>query len=297
MNLRYLAVILMFLVILSGCIQSQSDGDIIKWLEYKDGMERVNETGKPAILYFYDPFMQLCKETKKHIFSNEDIIKMSKNFVMIGINVREEKNKNHLYNYRLQYTLYSYNNQYYLYLPTVIFLNNESEVLHRLIALDVYNPDDSKGSVESFLDSMSRALDGEIWGYNISFITLDGKTKSIEEYHGKVVLMDLMATWCTPCIRQMAELKKMLDYYGKDEIVVISIDVDRETDTPDKIKSTFDNYVNEWTFGIDKYGFSEKYWVMVIPTLGIFDKYGRLQYLKPGLVEAEELKNIIDEIR
>ena len=280
--------------ILSQMDKLEKEGEI-EWMSYEEGMEEANKTGKPVLLYFCYSSAPLCKYTDEKIFSDKNVIKKSKNFVMINVDVGDEKNKNIVFRYRLQYIMYNYQNNYYPYLPTVIFLKN-GEILHRLITYDVYDPNNPTKSVKDFLENMDKALKGDIWGYDFDFVTLDGKTKHLRDYRGKVVLVDLMATWCQPCRMQMAELKKVLQHYGKSKIAIISIDVEK-SDTPQKIKSTFGDHINEWTFGMDKYGLAEKFWVMSIPTLAIFDKYGRLQYLRPGLTQANELEKIIDEIK
>jgi len=272
-----------------------SEKDGILWMDYGDGMEIANETGKPVLLYFYYFSHRLCQQTESNLFTNKSVIEKSKSFVMIKINVGDDKNTNILYKYRFQYIYYTYNNQIYPYLPTVIFLNENKEILHRLITYDVYDPNNPTESLKDFLENMDKALKGDIWGYDFAFVTLDGKTKHLKDYRGKVVLVDMMATWCQPCRMQMAELKKVLQHYGKSRITIISIDVD-ERDDVDKIKSTFGNHINEWTFGIDEYKVSYRFWATSIPTLAIFDKYGRLQYLRPGLTQENELEKIIDEI-
>ncbi|MCD6474539.1 MAG: redoxin domain-containing protein [Thermoplasmata archaeon] len=272
-----------------------SEKDGILWMDYGDGMEIANETGKPVLLYFYYSSHRLCQQTESNLFTNKSVIEKSKSFVMIKINVGDDKNTNILYKYRFQYIYYTYNNQIYPYLPTVIFLNENKEILHRLITYDVYDPNNPTESLKDFLENMDKALKGDIWGYDFAFVTLDGKTKHLKDYRGKVVLVDMMATWCQPCRMQMAELKKVLQHYGKSRITIISIDVD-ERDDVDKIKSTFGNHINEWTFGIDEYKVSYRFWATSIPTLAIFDKYGRLQYLRPGLTQENELEKIIDEI-
>lgn len=53
-----------------------------------------------------------------------------------------------------------------------------------------------------------------------------GKTLSMKDYAGRVVLLNLWATWCAPCLREMPALDKLkAEFSGKDfEVVALNID-------------------------------------------------------------------------
>jgi thiol-disulfide isomerase/thioredoxin len=60
----------------------------------------------------------------------------------------------------------------------------------------------------------------------------EGGTTSLSEFEGKYVYLDIWATWCGPCKREIPHLKKIeKDYEDKNiEIVSISIDVKNDYD-------------------------------------------------------------------
>jgi thiol-disulfide isomerase/thioredoxin len=60
----------------------------------------------------------------------------------------------------------------------------------------------------------------------VNFVREDGSETSLEEWHGKVVLLNLWATWCAPCRKEMPDLDKMkADLSGPDfDLVALSID-------------------------------------------------------------------------
>jgi thiol-disulfide isomerase/thioredoxin len=60
----------------------------------------------------------------------------------------------------------------------------------------------------------------------ISFADLAGNTLSLSEFAGKIILVNLWATWCEPCLREMPSLERLQARLG-DKITVVAISEDR----------------------------------------------------------------------
>ena len=62
----------------------------------------------------------------------------------------------------------------------------------------------------------------------IEGITLDGKKtpKSLADYSGKVVLLNVWATWCEPCRVEMPSIEKLHKEFGAQGLAVVAISVD-----------------------------------------------------------------------
>ena len=58
---------------------------------------------------------------------------------------------------------------------------------------------------------------------------LDGNPLKIADYKGKVVLVNLWATWCGPCRGEMPHLIEMQDKYREQGFEVLGLDVDEES--------------------------------------------------------------------
>ncbi len=65
---------------------------------------------------------------------------------------------------------------------------------------------------------------------------LEGNTFKLEDKKGKVMLVDLWATWCGPCRDAMPDLIALQDKYRDKNFEVIGLDTDEE-ETPEQIKA------------------------------------------------------------
>jgi len=59
----------------------------------------------------------------------------------------------------------------------------------------------------------------------VSFVDLAGNTVSLSEFTGKIVLVNLWATWCEPCLREMPSLERVQSRLG-DKLAVVAISED-----------------------------------------------------------------------
>ncbi len=63
---------------------------------------------------------------------------------------------------------------------------------------------------------------------DFSATDIEGKPISLEQYRGKVVLLDFWAVWCGPCISEMPNVKRVYNTYKDQgfEIIGVSLDTD-----------------------------------------------------------------------
>jgi thiol-disulfide isomerase/thioredoxin len=58
----------------------------------------------------------------------------------------------------------------------------------------------------------------------------DGKALTLADFKGQVVVMNLWATWCAPCKKEMPTLAKLQASYAAQPLKVLPISVDRDSD-------------------------------------------------------------------
>jgi len=61
----------------------------------------------------------------------------------------------------------------------------------------------------------------------------NGKTHSLSDWKGKVIMVNFWATWCPPCKYEIPEFIEYQDQYGNDGFQIIGIGID----DPNKIKN------------------------------------------------------------
>ncbi len=62
---------------------------------------------------------------------------------------------------------------------------------------------------------------------DFSFYDSEGRVVRFSDFRGKVVLLNLWATWCPPCIREMPALDRLQGRLGGDSFMVLSLSLDR----------------------------------------------------------------------
>lgn len=98
-------------------------------------------------------------------------------------------------------------------------------------------------ATKSVLDRLKPLAKGEVAavGVNstpkpapvINFTGPDGHPKTLSDFRGKTVLVNLWATWCVPCRQEMPALDKLQGELGGKDFEVVAINVDtRNADKP-----------------------------------------------------------------
>ncbi len=62
---------------------------------------------------------------------------------------------------------------------------------------------------------------------DLAFVDAEGKERSLAEFRGKLVLLNLWATWCAPCVREMPSLQRLQARLGGDRFTVLALSQDR----------------------------------------------------------------------
>ncbi|KUO39793.1 MAG: hypothetical protein AVW06_00505 [Hadesarchaea archaeon DG-33-1] len=119
----------------------------------------------------------------------------------------------------------------------------------------------------------------------------DGDDFSLSDFRGKVVVLDLMATWCGPCILEIPHLKEVQQHYG-DDVIILSISVGG--DSNQELKNFKVVHGATWRFAVDTDDVIIKYSAFQIPKLVIIDESGNIRFAREGTISSSELIEKID---
>lgn len=61
----------------------------------------------------------------------------------------------------------------------------------------------------------------------VSFVGQDGNRLTLGQWRGKVVLLNIWATWCVPCREEMPALDRLQALLGNDHFEVVALSIDR----------------------------------------------------------------------
>lgn len=76
-----------------------------------------------------------------------------------------------------------------------------------------------------------------------------GKTFKLSDYKGKVILLNLWATWCGPCRMEVPELVKLNQEFKGQDIEFVGLNVSPEQDDPESIREFIKEFKIPYTVG------------------------------------------------
>ena len=106
-------------------------------------------------------------------------------------------------------------------------------------------------------------------------VDIEGKEYHVADFRGRYVYIDMWATWCGPCKREMPYLKELEEKFADAQIVFLGLSVDKD-------KAAWEKMVSEGGMtGVQLYlgtgsSFQEAYRIESIPRFILLDKDGMI---------------------
>lgn len=132
----------------------------------------------------------------------------------------------------------------------------------------------------------------------------DGLKKLVKERNGKILFLNIWATWCAPCVEEFPDLIKLAQSYPGSEVEVVGI----SADYPDEVESKILPFIREknvpFRIYVAKFDHQEDFinsvnssWSGALPATLVYDAQGKQRYFSVGAGTFEKFKGVIDSVR
>lgn len=123
---------------------------------------------------------------------------------------------------------------------------------------------------------------------------VDGSVVRLDDYRGKVVLLNFWATWCAPCRKEFPELVKTYGD-GTGDVVIIGINMQENRD---QVREFADEFGADFPILIDpKAEAADAYRLIGLPSSYFIDQQGVLREQHFGLLKREIIDDKIEKTR
>jgi thiol-disulfide isomerase/thioredoxin len=129
---------------------------------------------------------------------------------------------------------------------------------------------------------------------DFSSVALDKKNYSLRDFRGKVVLIDVWATWCSPCIKSFPAVQSLQEAFKDKPLILLFIAHDRDEKKWRTFLGSYKN-LNGIHFRIPDSPFYDAYKITGLPRYILIDKEGKIVNAFAASAN-EKLRSTIDSL-
>jgi thiol-disulfide isomerase/thioredoxin len=128
----------------------------------------------------------------------------------------------------------------------------------------------------------------------LDVVTLDGMPVSLADFRGRVVLVNLWATWCPPCRQEMPTLNSFYKQYKDQGFELIAID---QEEARDIVEPFVEEYGLEFPIWLDQNNLAQGAFKTVnLPSSYVIDRDGRIRLMWIGGISKTNLEQYVPKI-
>ena len=163
--------------------------------------------------------------------------------------------------------------------------------------LPLFKTDRMKNRLSEKYQSALETVSGKK-SIDFNYENFSGGRKTLEDLKGKIVYIDVWATWCGPCLKEIPSLKVLINEYNDKKIEFVSISIDDKKDyekwremVSEKNVGGLQLYDSE---GL-KSSFMKAFNVGLIPRFIMLDEEGKIITSNAPRPSSEDVRNFINK--
>ncbi len=130
---------------------------------------------------------------------------------------------------------------------------------------------------------------------DFTLTNMEGEAFSISDHKGKVIVLNIWATWCPPCREEIPDFIEIQNEMRDDGVLFVGVSVD-ETGW-DVVRPFAEEFQINYPLVVDDGTVYAKYGPLPgLPTSFIINKQGQVAHVAPGMVTKAQLQPILQEL-
>jgi thiol-disulfide isomerase/thioredoxin len=118
-----------------------------------------------------------------------------------------------------------------------------------------------------------------------------GIAVSLAQYRGKVVLMNLWASWCPPCREEMPDLQRLFRVDVSRGLIVVGVDQGESAQRAQRFAASLEVTYPVWLDDAQDYG--RAYAALGLPTTVVVDRSGIIVRAFDGALTYQQMRSAV----
>lgn len=138
-------------------------------------------------------------------------------------------------------------------------------------------------------------VDSTLLAPDFTYPSINGDEFTLSEYRGKVIVLNMWATWCGPCIKEIPDFIELQNEFSDKEVEFVGISVDEKG--WEVVRPFVKKHNINYRIVLDREGsIFEKYPLQGLPDTYIINKQGEVAHVIISMTTKELLKPLLTEL-